>query len=84
MPWNEWVASLAALLTTACFIPQAWKAARHRKTQDLSLLMYVMFSIGVTCWLIYGLSIDSWPMIIANIVTLSLSLLILAMKLRHG
>ena len=84
MPWNEWVASIAALLTTSCFIPQAWKAVRHRQTRDLSLVMYVMFSLGVVGWLIYGLSLGSLPIIIANIVTLLLSLLILAMKIKHG
>jgi MtN3 and saliva related transmembrane protein len=46
--------------------------------------MYVVFVLGVACWLAYGILIGSAPIIVANVVTLALSGFILAMKLRHG
>ncbi len=72
---------LAAFLTTASFVPQAWKVIRTRETHALSLAMYVMFSSGVALWLAYGILLESWPLIAANCVTLVLTAIILVMKL---
>ena len=80
----DWIGYLAALLTTVAFVPQALHTLRSRDTRGISLAMYAIFTVGVGCWLAYGLLLDSWPMILANIVTLGLSAAILALKLRHG
>lgn len=80
----EWIGYVAATLTTVAFVPQAIKTIRTRDTQGISLGMYVVFTIGIACWFGYGLVLQSWPMIIANIITFLLSATILVMKLRHG
>ncbi len=80
----EWVGFAAATLTTAAFVPQALKTLRSRDPSGISLGMYVVFTIGVALWLAYGIALQSWPMILSNIVTLGLSGGILAMKLRYG
>ena len=77
-----WTGYVAATLTTLAFVPQAIKTLRTRDTRSISLHMYVVFTIGVAFWLMYGIVLHSWPMIIANIVTLGLSATILGMKLR--
>ena len=45
--------------------------------------MYAMFTAGVTCWLVYGLMIQSMPVIVANLVTVCLAALILSMKIAN-
>lgn len=75
---------VAAILTTTAFLPQVIKAHKTKHTVDLSLFMYLLFSSGVFLWTIYGFMIHSTPVIIANIVTLLLSLYILYLKVRHG
>lgn len=75
---------VAATLTTVSFVPQAMKIIRSKQTQGISLWMYLTFTIGIAFWLAYGLVLMSWPMIIANVVTLLLSLTILSLKLRYG
>ena len=80
----EWMGYMAALLTTVAFVPQAVKTIRSRDTSGISLSMYVIFTAGVGCWFGYGLYLDSWPMIVANIITFALSVTILVLKLRHG
>ena len=80
----EWIGYVAATLTTVAFVPQAIKTIRTRDTNGISLGMYVVFTIGIACWFGYGLVLQSWPMIIANIITFLLSATILVMKLRHG
>lgn len=74
----------AAALTTLAFVPQAVLTWKQRRAEGVSLGMYVVFVIGVACWLAYGVLIGSAPIIVANIITLALSGFILAMKLRHG
>ena len=81
---GEWMGFVAATLTTLSFVPQAAKIIRSRRTQDVSLWMYLAFTVGIVFWLAYGILLDSWPMIIANVITLALSLTILCLKLRYG
>jgi MtN3 and saliva related transmembrane protein len=57
---------------------------RSRNTSGVSLAMYVIFTLGVALWLLYGIALDSGPMILANSVTLGLAATILVMKLRFG
>ena len=81
---GEWMGFVAAALTTFSFVPQAVKTIRSKDTRGISLWMYVTFTVGIVFWLGYGIVLMSWPMIIANVVTLLLSLAILTMKLRYG
>lgn len=80
----EWFGYAAAVLTTSSFIPQAVMTIRSRNTRGISLAMYVIFTLGVGLWLVYGFALQSWPMILANTVTLVLAATILAMKIRFG
>jgi MtN3 and saliva related transmembrane protein len=75
---------LAALLTTAAFLPQVLHTLATRDTRGISLRMYVIFVAGVLLWLIYGLLTRDLPLIVANAVTLVLAGTILYLKLRHG
>ena len=75
---------IAAILTTAAFIPQVIKVHKERDTSAISLGMYSIFTIGVFFWLIYGLCLASFPMITANIITFTLACYILWMKIRLG
>ncbi|QSX77213.1 SemiSWEET transporter [Agrilutibacter solisilvae] len=81
---GEWIGFAAATLTTLSFVPQAIKTIRSKDTSGISAGMYAMFTVGVALWLGYGLYLDSWPMIISNIITFILSATILGMKLRFG
>ena len=72
----------AAILTTASFMPQAWLTFRTRDVSGISLAMYSVFTLGISLWLLYGLLLQAWPIVIANAVTLALSVSILTMKLR--
>ena len=81
---TELIGSAAAFLTTASFLPQAWLSFRTRDVSGVSLGMYTVFTAGVALWLAYGWLLDSWPMVIANTITLVLALMIVGMKLVYG
>ena len=78
------VSGVAATLTTAAFVPQALHILRHKETRAISLFMYVSFAAGVALWLLFGVIIDNWPIVISNAITLVLALAIVAMKLKYG
>ena len=80
----DWLGSIAGFCTTVAFLPQVLKVWRTRSARDVSLGMYAVFTLGVVCWLAYGWLLMIWPIIIANIVTLVLVALVIAMKLRWG
>lgn len=80
---TELIGYLAAALTTIAFIPQVLYTWRLRSGRGISLGMYSAFTGGVALWLVYGILLDAWPIIVANVITLTLALAILAMKLRY-
>ena len=81
---GEWLGYVGAALTTLSFLPQAIKTIRSKDTSGISLGMYAAFTVGVAFWLGYGIVLQSWPMIVSNIVTFGLAATILGMKLRYG
>ncbi len=73
---------IAACLTTISFVPQAILVVRTGNTQGVSLLMYALFTLGVSGWLTYGVLTGALPIIMSNFVTLCLALTILVLKVR--
>ena len=72
----------AAFFTTASYVPQAIKTIRSHSTTTISLNMYIFLCIGGLLWLIYGINTKSWPIIIANGISLIFSILILIFKIK--
>jgi MtN3 and saliva related transmembrane protein len=73
----------AGLLTTCAFWPQLQKTWATKSAGDVSLSMLAIFSTGVCLWFLYGLLLQSWPIILTNFVTLILTGAILLLKLRY-
>jgi MtN3 and saliva related transmembrane protein len=71
----------AGSLTTFAYVPQVVRTWRTRSTKDLSLGMLVALCAGVSLWLTYGIALGAWPIIIANSVTVVLSLVLIVFKL---
>ena len=74
----------AASLTTVAFLPQVIKAVKSKETKDLSLLMYLVLSLGLILWLYYGILLNSLPVILANSVTLSFCFYLIYLKRKYG
>ena len=80
----EAIGSIAAFLSTLCWVPQAVRAYRTRETKSISLSMQGMLTIGVLLWFVYGLALHSWPLMVSNAVSLVFIAAILGAKLRYG
>lgn len=79
----DFIGYIAAFLTTISFVPQAILVLRTGHTEGISLAMYSLFTTGIAAWLVYGLMITSWPIIIANAITICLAALILIKTARN-
>jgi len=76
------IGMFAAILTTSAFLPQVIKAHRSKHTKDLSLEMFVVFSIGLILWIVYGVILWSLPIILANSITLLLCAYLIILKIK--
>lgn len=81
---TEMIGYVAATLTTGSFVPQAVLTLKTRNTDGLSFGMYGLFALGVAFWLVYGLLIHNDAIIVANAITLLLSVAILSVKIGNS
>lgn len=75
---------LAGFCTTVSFLPQVAKTLRTHSTADISLGMFLVFTLGCCLWLLYGVLMRDIAIIVPNTVTIMLSTVILGCKLRYG
>jgi MtN3 and saliva related transmembrane protein len=80
---QELIGYVAGVLTTASFLPQAIMTIKTKDTSSLSLGMYSLFTLGVLCWLIYGIQLANYAIIFPNAITLVLAACILSFKIYH-
>lgn len=76
------VGLIAGLCSTSSFVPQVLKAWREGDTEAISKRMYIVTVSAFSLWIVYGVLIESWPIIVFNIASLVLSGAILVLKLR--
>lgn len=72
---------MAGALTTVCWLPQAWRTIRSRDTASISVVFQGLMALGLALWIAYGASIQSWPLVAANALTLPPVLVILVIKI---
>ncbi len=81
MNWIMIIGLMAAFSTTISTIPQTIKVIKTRHTRDISLGMFVILTIGMCLWLIYGILLHDIPLIIANGISVLFSSTVLIFKL---
>ena len=79
---ESYLGFLAAVCTTIAFIPQVVKVYKSKHTKDISLGMFSLLNLGIVLWICYGLMINSYPVVIANAITIILASYILITKIK--
>lgn len=77
----EAIGLIAGFCTTSAFCPQVIKAWKTRSVEDLSLVTYCLFCVGLLLWIVYGMKINSIAVMLTNTVSLFLAVTILIMKI---
>ena len=80
----EVIGYTAGALTTLAFVPQVVQIYRTKSVKDVSLAMFLLFTLGVALWLGYGIMTHSFPVVAANAITLMLSFVILYFKWKYN
>lgn len=78
------IGTLAGVVSTICWLPQTLRTWRTRQTKDLSLSTNLLVLLSVTLWLIYGIMLAAWPMVVANAIAIALVGSIIVAKLKFG
>ena len=81
---NDALGLVAGALTTIAFVPQVVRILRTRSAYDISWGLFGILALGSALWLWYGITLRSVPLIATNVITLSLQILIFALKFRYG
>ena len=79
---TDWLGYAAATLTTVSFFPQALKTLRSGDTRGISLPMYLLFTLGIAAWALYGWLRRDGPVVAANLITLIPAGIVLERKWR--
>ena len=73
---------VATCFTTSSFVPQVWRTWKTRDVSGISLPTYVIITIGLALWLVYGWLRGDMPLMVANAVMVVLTGAITVTKLR--
>lgn len=81
MNWIEFAGHVGAFLSSVTFIPQVYKVWKSKSVNDLSLAMILIVFLSTIIWLVYGIALNLWPVILANSIICLLSALLIYFKL---
>ncbi len=84
LDWQELLGFVGGALTTAAFVPQAWRLFKLRSAREISLAFTALLLLGIACWLSYGIFLGLTPLIVWNSITLAFTLVMLYAKLKYG
>ncbi len=76
------IGMIAAVCTTAAFVPQVLQILKSGNVDGISVAMYSILTFGVALWMIYGIILQDLPLFLANLVTFLLSSSVLALTIR--
>lgn len=74
---------VAGACTTLAFLPQVYKTWKTKSTKDLSFSWIAIFWTGLALWIIYGIMISQFPVILWNVISLILLSVLFFFKLKY-
>lgn len=82
--WLTLVGSIAAALVSSSFVPQIIKGYRTKHLEDVSYLLMILISVGMSLWIVYGVEKQDYVIIGANAVTIALNMILLGLKIQYS
>ncbi|MCL4381591.1 SemiSWEET family transporter [Candidatus Marsarchaeota archaeon] len=73
----------AGFILIIAYVPQVFKTIKTKSTKDISLLFTILIFTGDVLWIIYGIIINSSPLILTNSVLAILISPILIIKVKN-
>jgi MtN3 and saliva related transmembrane protein len=64
------ITTVVGSLMSLAYVPQIYKIWKRKSVEDISIILFTILFAGIMIWLLYGLSINNTPLIIANAIGL--------------
>ncbi|MFH1012897.1 MAG: SemiSWEET family transporter [Thermoplasmatota archaeon] len=74
---------IAATIGTSLMLPQIYKTMKTKRVDDISYGMLILYFTNCSIWLLYGLLLISWPLILCNFIALIISIIQIGLKQRY-
>lgn len=79
----EILVTVLGILMSLAYYPQAYKIYKNKTSGDISLLTYIIFSIGTTVWFLWGVITSSLPIILGFFFGMIGSNLVLILSIHY-
>lgn len=84
MPFVDILGYTAGFITSLTFLPQVIKTWKERSAKDISLMMFIIAAVNESMWIVYGILLDNWVIILTNVTVLTMALIMIYFKLRYN
>ncbi len=82
--WLTLLGSIASILVSSSFVPQIIKGYKTKRLNDVSYLLMILISIGMSLWIVYGIEKQDMVIIGANVATIALNMILLVLKIKYS
>ncbi|MDE6854105.1 MAG: hypothetical protein K2J38_03515 [Muribaculaceae bacterium] len=79
--WLNIIGYSASICMILGYLPQAIVTMRTRNTDGIALPTFCMLGIGSVLFVIQGLMLGNWPLVLTNVITTVCSVIIFGMKI---
>jgi MtN3 and saliva related transmembrane protein len=71
---------IAGAVTSMGYLPQLYRGYKTKKLKDISYYMPLVLAIGMSLWLLYGVFLEAFAVIVANAFGITCSIVLIIMK----
>ncbi|MDD4556330.1 MAG: SemiSWEET family transporter [Alphaproteobacteria bacterium] len=79
----EAIGVLAGVLVMSASLPQLIQTLKTKNVEGLSFYTFFVWAMGALCWCVYGYYLQSYQMIIFNIISFLSSVMIMWLIKKH-
>ena len=75
---------MATVFAVSSSIPQIIKSIKSKKTDDVSIWLVIVLIIGLGLWVVYGIGINDFVILIANSIAVAINIILLILKIKYS
>ncbi|MDR0978009.1 MAG: hypothetical protein LBL71_03115 [Endomicrobium sp.] len=79
----EYLGYIAGCLSIIAFIPQVYKTYKLKSAKDISIYMFIIYTISIIIWTIYGILSKRAALYITNLIMLAVSNTQIVLKIKY-
>ncbi|MBO4943076.1 MAG: hypothetical protein J6C95_06575 [Muribaculaceae bacterium] len=81
--WITIIGYTASICMVLGYLPQAISTIRTRRTDGIAMPTFIMLGLGSIFFVVQGIALANWPLVITNVITTICSVIIFAIKIHN-